>query len=107
MQTLTLDAIRVRLGQEVKTAIAVEYRCHRSMATPIITIKANWQPKKQCYKDVTDYAVQPFTCEGDFADGRGFRLTKMDDDEEAYDVFIADDGVQQLCTCRGFESHRR
>lgn len=108
MQTLTIDAIRIRLGQEVKTAIAVEFRSHRTMANPIITIKSNWQPKKQCYKDVSDYAIEKFTCDGeDFENGRGFRLSKMNDSDDTYDAFIGDDHIRQICTCRGFESHGR
>lgn len=108
MQTLAFDALRVSHGQEVSKSIVVEYRHYRDMQWPIVTIKTNWQPKKKQYKDTSDYSLQCFKCDGDdYKDGRGFRLTKLDDDEEVYDVWLGDDGIRQVCTCRGFESHGR
>ena len=48
------------------------------------------------------YACREVVC-GSGWDGRGFRLTKPDGD--THDVFLARNGQDDLCGCRGFEAH--
>jgi hypothetical protein len=55
-------------------------------------------------RDVQIYTVDEFPVGGPAWDGRAFRLTK-DSTGEHYSCFVARNGQDHLCECRGFEAH--
>lgn len=93
---MEIFAERTRKGKSVTICIIATLTDHSPQELPNLTIQQK--------KEVDSYTVEEYIPDAPF-DGRAFQLKKQDG--EVYSVFLARNGQDNLCCCRGFESTSR
>lgn len=84
---------RTRKGKTVMVCIVATLTDKNPLNLPTLEIQQG--------REVDSYIVEEYTPDVLF-DGRAFQLKKPDG--EVYSVFLARNGQDNLCCCRGFES---
>lgn len=103
---VTVD--RVTGGEVLPTDIVVGWTDVSPDTLPTLTVHQRWSAKQHRWMESTSYAVAEIPVGNGF-DGRGFTLVKLatteDGDEvptdEHYGVFVARNGQDDLCDCKG------
>lgn len=111
----TVSCDRIRHGRPVKEDIAFTYRdAGKNLAE--LTMFSDWSVRREVFRDVSTYAVEEVWIG---MEGRSFLLHRSEADIEAdrkagigdpdtrYGVFVARNGQDDLCECRGFAAHCR
>jgi hypothetical protein len=101
---------RVRNGQPATTELVVRYQ-DDGVGLPILVILSNYSVRQFKYRDADTYRVEEYPA----PDGRAFMLHRTDEAIAAdgpagdpfYGVFVAANGQDHLCTCRGHAAHGR
>lgn len=101
MSTFVVDVPSTIKGRASTTPIRVTHREEGPDHLSFLVIESEYSRRDDTFRKTDCYEVEEFACTGDF-DGRGFRLRKGVD---VYDVFLARNGQDHTCDCRGFCAH--
>ena len=117
MSVILVNAPRIRDRQPVIAEIHVVYQDDRPAETlPRLYLFSDWSERKGDWRTRDSYRVEEIPTAG----GRGFMLQRSAEaiardaqnephaePDTFYGVFIAVNGQDHTCTCRGFQAHCR
>jgi hypothetical protein len=96
---------RVTAGEILPTDIVVGWADVAHDELPTMTIHQRWKQREGRWGETTSYAVSEIPVGNGF-DGRAFTLRKLEAEAnaptcETYDVFVARNGLDNICDCPG------